>query len=377
MNGESDYIGKRGVKRIDSLTSMRFWMMVIIFLSHLEFLKLYEYGDIYMKYFHNPAVAVDFFFMLSGFGLAYSNKKVEKIDLKSSLMFGMERVKKIYGCYVAMLIFCIPYCLLWDMENGKNIVHAVVAVVVKLCMGLTMLQSATGLSSVSHLLNGVGWFLSTLFVLYILCPAILKLNEKIEKRIKRIITVFIFNTIAMLVFYKLFYLIEGKTIFDDLVYGSPYIRVFYLIGGVLISDIVKCLKEYRMSNTVRNIMGVIVILSNIGWFFFRNICSFDVLVKYVIDYCLCGLLIYVCTNEKGIINRILSAKWNIKLGQITMYIYLIHYPIRMYIDWIYNKLNIPRTMSNGFIEVLLIIVITSIIVTVISFYKSSKRKDNM
>ena len=376
MNRESDYIRKRGVKRIDSLTSMRFWMMVIIFLSHLEFLKLYEYGDIYMKYFHNPAVAVDFFFMLSGFGLAYSNKKVEKINLKSSLMFGIERVKKIYGCYVAMLIFCIPYCLLWDMENGKNIVHTVVDVVVKLCMGLTMLQSATGLSAVSHLLNGVGWFLSTLFVLYILCPAILKLNEKIEKRIKRIITVFIFNTIAMLVFYKLFYLIEGKTIFDDLVYGSPYIRVFYLIGGVLISDIVKYLKRYKVNNIVNNIVGITVVFLNIGWFFFRNTCVFDVMVKYVIDYSLCGLLIYVCIDEKGIVSRILSADWNVKLGQITMYIYLIHYPIRMYIDWIYNKLNIPRTMSNGFIEVLLIIVITSIIVMVISFYKSSKRKDN-
>lgn len=267
MNGERDYIEKRRVKRIDSLTSMRFWMMVIIFLSHLEFFKLYEYGDVYMKYFHNPAVAVDFFFMLSGFGLAYSDKKVEKIGLKSSLMFGIERVKKIYGCYVAMLIFCIPYCLLWDIESGKNIIQSVVTTIVKLCMGLTMLQSATGLSSISHLLNGVGWFLSTLFVLYILCPTILKLNEKIEKRIKRIITVFIFNIIAMFVFYKLFYLIEGKTIFDDLVYGSPYIRVFYLIGGVLISDIVKYLKGYKVNNLVNNIVGITVVFLNIGWFF--------------------------------------------------------------------------------------------------------------
>lgn len=60
-------------KRIDSLTGLRFWMIMIIVLSHLTCLRdNYPYSSFYDQYLHNAMMGVDFFFMLSGFGLMYS-----------------------------------------------------------------------------------------------------------------------------------------------------------------------------------------------------------------------------------------------------------------------------------------------------------------
>ena len=60
-------------KRIDSLTGLRFWMIMIIVLSHLTCLRgNYPYSSFYNRYLHNATMGVDFFFMLSGFGMMYS-----------------------------------------------------------------------------------------------------------------------------------------------------------------------------------------------------------------------------------------------------------------------------------------------------------------
>lgn len=38
----------------------------------MEFLKYCNFGHAYELYWHNPTIAVDYFFMLSGFGMMYS-----------------------------------------------------------------------------------------------------------------------------------------------------------------------------------------------------------------------------------------------------------------------------------------------------------------
>lgn len=60
-------------EKIDSLTGLRFWMMVIIVLSHFGCLSNdYPYSSFYDRYLDNAVMGVDFFFMMSGFGLMYS-----------------------------------------------------------------------------------------------------------------------------------------------------------------------------------------------------------------------------------------------------------------------------------------------------------------
>lgn len=62
-------------KRIQSLEGLRAIMIFLIVLNHMEFLRHCSYGNFYWTYLHNATIAVDYFFMLSGFGMMFSALK--------------------------------------------------------------------------------------------------------------------------------------------------------------------------------------------------------------------------------------------------------------------------------------------------------------
>lgn len=349
-------------RKIDSLTSLRFWMMMFIIISHFEYLDKYE---IYNRYFHGRYVhvALIFFFVISGFGLAYSNKDLGEVSVKNSVKFAVGRIKKIWLLYVTLLVICIPYCIYLNIDNGRTIASSVILTLIKFLMCLTLLQSATGISTISHGINSVSWFLSTLFIIYLFAPIILKLNKKIIHTVKKDMFLFFINLLFLAVTYKVFVLIESRTFFDDLSYGSPYIRIFAFIAGVLIADLVRCFKLDK--KVYINIFEILVIVINIFWILYSNVLCIDASIKCVLEIIICCMLVYVCTLEKGFLNKILSNKWNVKLGQITMYLYLIHYPVRLYIDLLWEK-SFTRNIVNGVIESCLITIITFVIVIFIS-----------
>lgn len=176
---------------------------------------------------------------------------------------------------------------------------------------------------------------------------------------KSVLLTFLVNTVCMVILYSVFAFIEENTFFDDLVHGSPYIRIFYLNAGVLLADVVK-----RYSNRgfrLKNIGGPILIATIIGWIVYVKIFPVRLEIKNLIDYILCLGLIYFCTVEDGLLSKALSTKWNIKLGEATMYLYLIHYPVRMYIDLIFTELIVQDKWIYGILEVLLIILFTGLI----------------
>ena len=65
------------MKRILSLDGFRFIMCCTIFIGHCTWLNDYKYGYIHQIFFQNSSLALDYFFMLSGFGmyLNYNNTK--------------------------------------------------------------------------------------------------------------------------------------------------------------------------------------------------------------------------------------------------------------------------------------------------------------
>lgn len=60
--------------RINTLTGARFAAIMLIVINHFEFLQQYgKLGELYQRYFHSATIGVDFFFMLSGFGMMLSS----------------------------------------------------------------------------------------------------------------------------------------------------------------------------------------------------------------------------------------------------------------------------------------------------------------
>lgn len=243
-----------GKNKIDALTGARFTAIMVIVISHLEFLKQYSFGDVYELLFHNATLGVDFFFMLSGFGMMLSNIKrypagnEEMEGVRELFGFAKRHIKKIYPLYVVMLIVGIPYYILTEvLEQGENIIKAVVYAIIQFVSGLTLLQSATGLTIFSRGLNGVCWFLSSLFCIYLVSPIVIRFLRRKIKNCKLAFLGLGVSILCSLVFAIILGGIEEKTFFNDLCYGSPYRRIFYVICGMVIAQLYKFKEQCKGS----------------------------------------------------------------------------------------------------------------------------------
>ena len=114
-------------EKIRTLTGARFFAIFLIVVSHFDFLTRYPIGLFYSKFIDNATLGVDIFFMLSGFGMMYSNMKKnnltnQHIRIMDAIKFGVAHVRKIYPIYLATIILGIPLYLLGaTLEYGRGI----------------------------------------------------------------------------------------------------------------------------------------------------------------------------------------------------------------------------------------------------------------
>lgn len=113
-------------------------------------------------------------------------------------------------------------------------------------MNIPVLQSATGMSFFTHAHNGVTWFLSALFCIYLISPILIFILRKFSKSYFGDLLFLLIN--AFLIVALAYFFGKIETIFhgikhipnvDNLVYGSPYRRVFYVLTGMNLATIYK------------------------------------------------------------------------------------------------------------------------------------------
>lgn len=96
--------------KIKSLNGLRFIMIMFIVLTHLNYLE-----DFFPNYFlgRGAAFGVDYFFMLSGFGMMLSAikkgfPKNTRITPGTCINYAVSHVKKIYPLYLLTTFCLIP-----------------------------------------------------------------------------------------------------------------------------------------------------------------------------------------------------------------------------------------------------------------------------
>lgn len=133
-------------------------MCCIFILSHFEFLGDSQiFGEFYKTYLHNATLAVDYFFMLSGFGIYLSSKRPE-CSKKGGLKFAVDIVKKIYPAYICSLLISIPETMNYFLKYS-GIGRSILKLLAYLGADLFIFQSFSGMTKFSHSVNGVCWFL--------------------------------------------------------------------------------------------------------------------------------------------------------------------------------------------------------------------------
>lgn len=374
--------------RIESLEGARFLAITMIVFGHFEFLYQYgKFGEVYWNFFHNPTMGVDFFFLLSGFGLMLSSIRRDPEGTETIggifglINYGKKHIKKIYPVYVAFLLSGIPLFLI-KLRNEKGYLNFndIANCIIKFLVDLTLLQSGTGYSEFSHSLNAVCWFLSSLFCIYLISPIIMK---AIKHRVRSIKSCFVCLIICIFISYLfsiLFNWIENRTFFNELCYASPYRRVFYVISGMFIA---KIYNTYESDNSLHfhkfidsGKFEYVFICLSILWFFLRySFCNFWGNTVYIFDMIIVFGDLFALAVSRGKISKFFSGKHIVFLGNISMYIFLSHYNIRMYIDLIVRTLHL-ESITVGIIEAVMILILTIAISLLIHHFRTSSKAPN-
>lgn len=327
-------------KQISSLTGARFFAILIIIVSHFEFLGDYI-GPLYKKFFHNPTLGVDYFFLLSGFGMMLSFLRKDdtyprQLRLRDLGHFAIQHIKKIYPFYLCALSVGVVFTVVTGfIDQGTAYLHDIDNMLIHLLPCLPLLQSCLGVSSFAQAFCGTFWFLSCLFCIYWVSLPLLRFFKKhLQTTGKAVIMFLLLTAVATALVYILKF-VQDHSAFDRLVYASPYRRVFYVACGMVIGII------YSQHSSTRNTYWeYLAVPLACVYYFLRPYISTHYYISYSLDILICAFVLFSLATGTGYITKALSCKPLVYLGSLSMYVFIIHYLIRMYVHYIVNKLQL-------------------------------------
>jgi peptidoglycan/LPS O-acetylase OafA/YrhL len=143
------------------LTSLRFFAAAMIVVSHAE-------GHFGIPLLHDPAIlmqGVSFFFVLSGFILAY---RYPALDRKQSLRFFVARVARLWPLYILSTVVWVILVPAWVQES---IYHKTIGTTLA---NLFLVQTWIPNSSINSSYNLVAWSISTEMFFYLCFPLLVR-----------------------------------------------------------------------------------------------------------------------------------------------------------------------------------------------------------
>ena len=309
--------------------------------------------------------------MLSGFGMMLGSirrvslSELTKPTLKDGVVYGIKHIKKIYVIYLITMAIGLIATVFLEFYHGKSILFVLLLNATKTFLAIPLLQTATGTMMFGWAYNGVCWFLSCLFCIYLFSPMLIYVLRKQSKSFKYDLFFYLLYLVSIILLAFIFGNIEHisakssfKLKFDALIYGSPYIRVFYVSAGMTLAIVFDRLSnvELNLQKNTFSIFEIMILIVSIIYYcflFLPDSCFF----RYAIDVIICSALIMVFSQNQGIVSLFCSKPLMQKLGNMSMYFFLVHYPIRYYLGMIVRHFG-GWNITNAIIFIIMELVMT-------------------
>ncbi len=318
---------------IPALTSLRFFaaFYVILFHAHdFSGVDLYALTNL----FNSGYLAVDFFFILSGFILSYTYypQIIEKSFSYSD--FFIKRVARIYPVHIFTLLLMLVIItfiklagVTWshDMETSNFY---------EFIKNILMVHSWAFYSNLSY--NQPSWSISAEFFAYILFPIfIFSINR--GKELFRII----FSITLFLSFYVIAY-VFFEVIITKFTFTGVIIRIIpdFLLG------VVSYMLFYKYSFTFD--IGKQLIFANIALFFCFYLGSLDFIVIPLFAWVIYLLADQARHGEQSFLNNDILQY----LGRISYSLYMVHFPV--WIGFMHLFLGYYMGLNDGNVSLLTI-----------------------
>lgn len=326
--------------RIEVFTPIRGIAAFFVAVSHMFF--VWDYVP-ELSFLGNGNFFVVIFFVMSGFLMMYRHGE----DLGSPMRFGgyisfiRNRISGFYPLYlisetIMFLYIVIGEVILRGEDFSKCIKHLIQLIYCSL-----MLQSLAPFKSVNHVLNNSLWYISALFIITLLSPALVRLMNKICRSsvIRTVLALigtycayilmgFVLDRVSELLVLKY----PGQE--SLLLIATPYINVFYYLFGMVICRLYLLCSEKGLRDSGRawgfSVIEVILFLAIAAAYYLRIDNRITVIA-------IVGTFL-ILPFQKGIVSKTLcKMKMANFLGEISLQIYLIHYIFAVILVHLYRK----------------------------------------
>ncbi|MDR3595082.1 acyltransferase [Clostridium sp.] len=294
---------------IYTLTALRFVAAVAIYLHHLSYP-----GGL-------GTICVTFFFVMSGFTMAYGYRdKFVELNKHNLKKFYFKRLLRIYPLYILTFLFSIP--IMYYTNFKTSTFYSLI--------NILMLQSyfPNGVQVFSY--NGVSWFIADVVLFYMLTPFCMYLlhKYKIKSNMRFLVALQLsIFFIAAFIAYNFRGKMEPYTFGWWFIYISPFFRLFDYIIGFLAGIIFTNLKNITFTYIKDRILFTALEFASLMFLVYSyhsSFLGFDSL-KYGIYFIPASIfIVFIFSFQKGLVSFIISNKILIYLGNLSLPIFLIH-----------------------------------------------------
>ena len=335
------------------LTSVRFFAAFYVILVHSvlwsNHVETSTWGG---RFLRTGYTAVGFFFVLSGYILAYVYLDTSRAFNRRA--FWTSRFARIYPLLFASLLLDVPNDFLRRLSS-HGLGSAFLRSFATLLSECALLQSLDG-----HFraINGPSWSLSAEAFFYFLFPFISFWIWR-KKGIRAFLLFFLFWGCAM--FTPLLVTMRNPELFVEVdssrlqwaVELMPVFRIFEFLSGIVLCSIQKSLTTRLTSENLNRLAYIFITLACVLFAIAIEFANQIPLLAMSNGLLLpvYGLLILGLTNIRGWISSLLSHKYLVILGESSYAIYLLHDPIWSY----FSRIHEINTLSIWFFYICVVI----------------------
>lgn len=329
---------------IKPLTSLRFVFAFLVFMSHKNLFPHEEPGFLW-HLFREGYAGVSFFFMLSGFILAYTYQQRLIEGTATVRSFYVARIARIYPLHLLALLISLFLMRFFDHPSTGDLGE--------LAINTLLLQSF--IPGQEFLFNSVSWSLSDEAFFYALFPMIIFSTF----RDRRPIALVLWSVLGVAIVLSA-YLLQNNAWEHWTLYINPLFRIFDFLLGIALYNLCR---RWESRHTLQGHytrlewLALFLIITAYCSAFFIPV-SFRRSVWYWLPM---GLLIATFYFHQGALSRLLSHPVCIKLGEISFAFYLFHYLVIQIVKIALRHLQLEASLPIEFVIDLIACVITAYI----------------
>ena len=350
-------------EKIESLQALRTIAFIGIFLYHAGSPVKWQ------------TLGVSVFFVMSGFLMVYKHEDDELAQgIRERLLFSWERIRRLYPLHILTMIFAVILAVAVSIHAGFSF-RSLFEIIGETALNIFLVQTWFPNGAVNVSLNGVAWYLSVTVFLYFMFPVILRFMKG-----KKQSTLWIICVIVLLVQWLscvpfICYLGSNSLVYVWFMYCFPVFRLGdFFVGCVLGRQYVNS-KPGECSPVTATVIELILAVITVMLYVHKSTGENDLIITALNNWTtrfipVAAMWIYLFALNRGLITKAFTNRVFLFIGNLSAYMFLIHYVVAQYTKRLLNILNITLAGPVMWIVIVLEFVISLILSMMYKLHKS-------